>query len=68
MSNTPSVTVHYAQAILQAAERLARDPASCEPAAAARREMWEHVRASFEGVHQVGEAWNALAPRLGPTD
>ncbi|MEW6754437.1 MAG: cupin domain-containing protein [Candidatus Latescibacterota bacterium] len=31
-----------------------------------RSALWEGIRASFERVHELGEAWNALAPRLGP--
>ena len=61
MSNTPSVTVHYAQAILQAAERLAL------PLPAELREPSREARIPLARQDELWEAFCAVAgdPLIG---
>jgi len=61
MSNTPSVTVHYAQAIVQAAERLAL------PLPPALRELGGEARISLERQDMLWEAFCSAAqdPLIG---
>ena len=61
MSNTPSVTVHYAQAIVQAAERLAL------PLPPALRELGGGARISLERQEMLWEAFCSAAqdPLIG---
>ena len=64
----------YARTVREAADRQAEVVARLKAALAAgddeqvaecRKQLWEGVNRSFAQIHELGDLWNTIAPRLG---